>query len=103
MLESAVLLKEIIKTSDHSAAWVVVLKGICRISKNAACPFMSLSHLDVPDFSLITSFSQNKQLIWGVCARNICPFSMNTFGARLILIVSPVRTFMNISISNILK
>jgi hypothetical protein len=27
MLESAVLLKEIIKTSDHSAAWVVGVKG----------------------------------------------------------------------------
>jgi hypothetical protein len=62
---------------------------------------MSTPYLVVPSFCLITSFLQNKQLIWGVWVRNICPLAMNTSVLRLILIVSPVRAFMNVSISNI--
>ena len=90
MLESAVLLKEIIKTSgprlflrlSNGVFWRILV-WVRPISL-------------FPAFPLITSFSQ----IWAL-DRNICPLSMNTFSARLMLIVSPVRIFMNISISNV--
>ena len=64
MLESAVLLKEIIKTSDHSAALVVVPQVVvCHNSKDVGCPFMCTPYLVAPGFFLFTFFSQDEPLI----------------------------------------
>jgi len=56
---------------------------------------MSTSYLVVSGFFLLTSFSQDKQVILGFWVQNTCPqLSLWMFSVlRLLLIVSPPRKF----------
>ena len=70
--------------------------GVCRVSENAECPFVSTSYLVVPGFFsnhlLFTRQTANLQVLGWEYLSSGC-WEMPSM-LRLILIVSPVRTFM---------